>query len=116
MLELLKAAKAALLLILLDLPWLYLQSSNLYMFETIQRSQIVLRIWPAAIVYGALAYLLLLQTSVLGSALSGAAVYAVYDFTNLMLFKDYKVSFAIQDTLWGGALFGMAYWILQKII
>jgi uncharacterized membrane protein len=110
--------KAFFLLILLDIPWLYLQtSSSIQMFSAIQgQGEVVMRLWPALIVYGALAYLLLLQKSVIGSALSGLAVYAVYDFTNLVVFKDYKLSFAIQDTLWGGVLFGTAFWILQKIL
>ena len=72
-------------------------------------------LWPALIVYVALAFLLLQQTSVAGAALSGSAVYAVYDFTNLLVFKDYDVSFAIKDTLWGGILFGIAYYIMKKL-
>jgi uncharacterized membrane protein len=45
--------------------------------------------------------------------LNGAAVYAVYDFTNLAILKDYKVQFAVMDTLWGGTLFALAHYILS---
>jgi uncharacterized membrane protein len=76
---------------------------------------VVMRLWPAIVVYVALAYLLIQQTSPLGAALNGSAVYAVYDFTNLVLFKDYKLSFAVQDTVWGGILFAAAYMALEKI-
>jgi len=107
---------AFVLIPVLDAPWLYLQSApSRAMFEVIQGSKVEMRLWPAIIVYIALAYLLLQQTSILGAALSGSAVYAVYDFTNLLVFKDYKLSFAIQDSLWGGALFAIAYYILSKI-
>ena len=75
----------------------------------------MMRLWPAIVVYIALGYLLLQQTSVLGAALSGSAIYAVYDFTNLAVFKNYTVSFAIQDTLWGGVLFAGAFLVLDKI-
>lgn len=107
---------AALFLIpLLDAPWLWLQSApSRAMFIKIQGgSPLSMRLWAAVVVYIALAYLLLQQTSVLGAALQGSAVYAVYDFTNLLVFKDYSLSFAIQDTLWGGVLFGIAYSILM---
>jgi hypothetical protein len=49
------------------------------------------------------------------AAASGMAVYAVYDFTNLLTFKDYTLSFAIQDTLWGGVLFAIAYSVLETL-
>jgi uncharacterized membrane protein len=108
---------ALVLLPILDAPWLWYQSSaSKAMFTAIQGgSPVVMRLWPAIVVYIALAYLLLQQTSVLGAALNGSAVYAVYDFTNLVVFKNYSLSFAIQDTVWGGILFGAAYLALEKI-
>jgi uncharacterized membrane protein len=45
----------------------------------------------------------------------GAAVYAVYDFTNLAMFKNYTLSFALMDTLWGGALFALVRYALNRI-
>jgi uncharacterized membrane protein len=108
---------ALVLLPILDAPWLWYQSSaSRSMFTSIQGgSPVVMRLWPAIIVYIALAYLLLQQTSVLGAALNGSAVYAVYDFTNLVVFKNYSLSFAMQDTVWGGILFAAAYLALEKI-
>ena len=74
-----------------------------------------MRLWAAPIVYAALAYLLVQMKSLKQAAASGVAVYAVYDFTNLLTFKDYNLSFAVQDTLWGGVLFSIAYSILEAI-
>ena len=108
---------ATILIPIVDAPWLWYQgSASQPMFSKIQGgASVVMRVWPAIVVYIALAYLLLQQTSVLGAAVSGSAVYAVYDFTNLVVFKDYKLSFAVADTIWGGVLFAIAYWLLEKI-
>jgi len=101
------------LLPIIDAPWLYYLtrsgSQGMNMFKAIQGTSLKMRLWPAIVVYLALAYLLTLQTSALGAALSGSAVYAVYDFTNLVTFKDYDISFAIQDTIWGGVLFALVF-------
>ena len=108
---------APFLLILLDIPWLWSTSQgpkgSLAMFEEIQGAPVRFSLWPAVIVYIALAYLLLQQTSVKGAFLNGAAVYAVYDFTNLAILKDYTLQFAVTDTLWGGTLFAIAHYILN---
>lgn len=85
------------------------------MFRAIQGSPIQMRMWAAIPVYIALAYLLLHQTSTLGAFTQGAAVYAVYDFTNLLVFKNYTLSFALADTVWGGVLFATAHTILKNI-
>ena len=114
-----KMLLAPFLLILLDIPWLWATSQgpmgSLAMFEKIQGVPVRFLLWPAVIVYIALAYLLLQQVSVQGAFLNGAAVYAVYDFTNLAILKDYKVQFAVMDTLWGGTLFALAHYILSAI-
>jgi len=110
-----KAIAGFFLLPLIDAPWLFLQvSASQAMFSKIQGGRAVqMTLWPAIIVYIALTYLLLQQTSVWGAALSGSAVYAVYDFTNLAVFKDYTLEFAIADSIWGGVLFALAFSILR---
>lgn len=102
---------------ILDAPWLWYQStSSQAMFRDIQGGRkLVMRLWPAIVVYLALAYLLTLQKSVVDAAIAGACVYAVYDFTNLVVFKDYTVSFAVADTIWGGVLFAVGYLVLDQI-
>ena len=112
-----KFVVAMIIIILIDIPWLAFQMSpSQKMFSEIQGCRAVrMTLWPAVIVYIALAYLLLLQTSAKGAFLSGAAVYAVYEFTNMAVFKDYALSFAIADTLWGGVLFSIAYLLVKRI-
>jgi uncharacterized membrane protein len=101
---------------LIDAPWLYFTSTeSLAMFKKIQGVPVRISIAPTIVVYIALAYLLIQQTSVYGAFLNGMAVYAVYDFTNLAIFKDYTLKMALMDTAWGGVLFATGYYILSKI-
>jgi len=114
---LIKGITALIILVLIDIPWLAFQMSpSQKMFSEIQGGRPVrMTLWPAVIVYIALAYLLLLQTSAKGAFLSGAAVYAVYEFTNMAVFKDYSLTFAVADTFWGGVLFSIAYLLVKRI-
>lgn len=113
----LKGVIAFFILIALDIPWLTIQlAASQKMFSEIQGGRAVqMRFLPAIVVYIALTYLLLLQKTVTEAFLSGAAVYAVYDFTNLTVFKDYTLGFAVADTLWGGVLFSLAHLILDRL-
>jgi uncharacterized membrane protein len=106
----------ALLLLLLDLPWLMVSAPFVGgMIMNIQDSALQMKYIPAVVVYIALAYLLLQTTTVPQAFLMGAATYAVYDFTNLATLKKYEWSFAIADTLWGGILFSLGRFILNKV-
>jgi uncharacterized membrane protein len=96
----------AFLIFLIDIPWLYTVSGwSGEMIRDIQGSALQMKIWPAAVVYLALAYLATIPRSHLEAFLMGSSVYAVYDFTNLATLKNYQLPFAIADTLWGGILF-----------
>lgn len=83
------------------------------MIRTIQGSALEMKIWPAAIVYLALAYLAMIPKTHLEAFLMGSSIYAVYDFTNLATLKKYQLPFAIADTLWGGVLFTIVFSILK---
>lgn len=85
------------------------------MFVKIQGSPIKLVWWAAAVVYVALAYLILQTKSPQQAFTLGAATYAVYDFTNLATLKNYDPRFAVMDTLWGGVLFGTARTVLNSL-
>lgn len=97
----------ALLIILCDLPWLYASSTTVQaMIKKIQGGMPIEMRWGAAVpVYFALAYLVQRSRSTAEAGLIGLSTYAVYDFTNLSTLKDYKLEFAIADSLWGGILF-----------
>ena len=98
---------------LLDLPWLFVTNTFASsMIRKIQGEDMKVKIWSAALVYVALAYLATLPKTATQAFLLGLSVYAVYDFTNLSTFERYDLRFAIADSIWGGILF----WIVFKII
>ena len=113
--QLAELATAAVLLVLLDLPWLMV--SGPYVKDMVQRIQgapLRLSYLPALVVYLAMAYLLLQTKKPLDAFYVGAATYAVYDFTNLATLKNYDFSFALVDTLWGGILFALVRFLLNR--
>jgi uncharacterized membrane protein len=107
---------AALLLLLIDLPWLFLIGETAQkMVVRIQGSEISMRYIPGLIVYLALAYLVTKTEDPIEAFKVGVATYAVYDFTNLAIFKNYTLSFALMDTLWGGILMALVRFALGRI-
>ena len=86
------------------------------MITKIQGSPLRFSLWPAVIVYIALAFLMTKMKSAKEAFCFGVATYAVYDFTTLALFKDYDPIFAVADSLWGGVLFYSVKTILDKWI
>lgn len=101
---------AVLLLILVDLPWLMLIGETAQkLILRIQGSDLKLRYAPVLVVYLALAYLVTKTESPMEAFKVGVATYAVYDFTNLAMFKNYTLSFAILDSLWGGILLSLIH-------
>ena len=108
--------KNALIIAAIDLPYLLLVSGQFRpMVAAIQGSPLQFRLWAAVPVYFALGYLLTLAGSWKQAALIGSATYAVYDFTNLATLTRYPLMFAIQDTLWGGALMALAHTISRSL-
>lgn len=107
---------AVLLLILVDLPWLFFISETAQkLILRIQGSELNLRYAPALVVYLALAYLVTKTETPMEAFKVGVAVYAVYDFTNLAMFKNYTLSFAIMDSIWGGILMAIVRHALNRI-
>jgi hypothetical protein len=108
---------AFILLILLDIPWLLATSAVAGdMVYTIQGSPLEFRMWPAPVVYLALAYLMTRVKTPTEAFLSGLCVYAVYDFTNLSIFEKYSPFFAVADSLWGGVLFALVRYVLNTLV
>lgn len=107
----------SILFIICDLPWLLFNKSWFVpMMSAIQGSKVSMLIWPIFIIYPAMSFLLLQSTSILHAAAIGGAAYAVYDFTNLATIKDYQLSFAIADTLWGAILFAIVKAVSSYVI
>ena len=67
-----------------------------------------------AVVYPAMAFLALKTTSLQDAFLTGLAVYAVYDFTVMAVFKDYPLYMAVADALWGAFLFTAIFWLRER--
>jgi uncharacterized membrane protein len=104
------------MLVLVDMIWLgTVGLISLKMLEKIQGSAVTMRFWAAAIVYVALAYLVLEAKTIYQAAGIGAASYAVYDFTNLATLEKYDWRLAIADTVWGGVLFSIV-WKIMNIV
>jgi uncharacterized membrane protein len=47
--------------------------------------------------------------------LLGLVVYGVYETTNWALFQNWSVLTVLMDTLWGGTLFALTTYIVQKL-
>lgn len=45
----------------------------------------------------------------------GAAVYGVFNGTNVAIFEDYSTKTAIIDTIWGGVLFASAIFLYGQV-
>lgn len=107
----------AVLMAVLDLPWLLIQGPWVREFvEEIQGGRAMqTRLWAGIPVYLALAYLVTQVQSAPRAFLTGAATYAVYDFTQVFVLDRYPVSFAVADTLWGGVLMSVTWWVANYL-
>jgi len=115
--EIIKICLIAGLLVVLDLPWLFIQGEAVQdIIRDIQGGRSMnVRLWGGIPVYLALAYTATQVTSVPRAFLMGMTTYAVYDFTQIVTFDKYPIWFAVADTLWGGVLMALAWWILSKM-
>lgn len=67
------------------------------------------------LIYG-LNYFIISKNKSVGDAfLLGIVIYAVYEFTNLSLLKNWHVLTTILDTTWGGILFALTTFLVYKI-
>lgn len=100
------------ILFILDIPWLYVSGSR--WSEAIQKIQGSIprynMTW-AIPTYYALGYLV--ESG--ATFWKGFATYAVFDCTNLAIFKDYPVDLAIADSIWGGILFSLLGYVRKLI-
>lgn len=115
--ELVKILVIAVGMAVLDLPWLYFQSGWVQdIMREIQAGRSMnIRPWAGIPVYLALGYLLTQQISAPRAFLAGLCTYAVYDFTQLFTFDHYPVTFAVVDSLWGGLLMALSWWISHRV-
>jgi uncharacterized membrane protein len=115
--ELVKILLLAVLLLILDLPWLIIQGpwvQDIILNIQANRSMSP-RLWGGIPVYLALGYLVTQVHSAPRAFLAGVCTYAVYDFTQIVTFDKYPVAFAVADSLWGGVLMALTWWIGSKV-
>jgi uncharacterized membrane protein len=101
------------LIAVLDLPWLLIQGPAVGdIVRNIQADRSMnVRLWGAVPVYLALGYLASEIHSAPRAFLTGLAVYAVYDFTQIVTFDKYPLWFALADSTWGGVLMALTWWV-----
>ena len=68
------------------------------------------------LIFGLNYFIIEKRRSVKDAALLGLVIYAVYEFTNLALFKNWTLLTAFIDTTWGAMLFGLTTAISYKIM
>jgi uncharacterized membrane protein len=67
------------------------------------------------LIFGLNYFIIQKNRSVKDAALLGLTIYAVYEFTNLSLFKNWSLLIAIIDTIWGTLLYGLTTALVYKI-
>ena len=53
-------------------------------------------------------------TKMIDAFVLGLTTYAIYDFTNYALFDKYPLDIGLMDTLWGGVLYSLVFWVFQS--
>lgn len=111
-------------IILLALDAVYLSASQTIFAEQVaqvQRVAMNVRLTGAIACYALLIlglnyFILFEQKTVLDAFLLGIIIYGVFDSTNYALFKHWKPTIALMDTLWGGILFALTTYFTRKLV
>ena len=96
------------------------------MVNKIQGSPITTNMQAAAVVYVAIVvvwYVFIwsemknkgLKQSVIRAGILGVCTYAIFDFTNMAIFKNYRLDLSIMDSVWGGILFALCTYLVHFI-
>lgn len=109
--------------IMLILDYIYLsitKNSFIKMVVDIQNSPFKFNIVGAIISYtlliiGNYVFLYNKKSNYKEAFLLGIIIYGVFDGTNLAIFKKYDINIGLLDTLWGGILMTMTYYLSNKI-
>jgi uncharacterized membrane protein len=122
---------AILTLLFLDYIWIGIIYKNKYMnaIVSVQGSELTVRYGSAIVVYLAIATMIivwvlprveavtknksdLMMNSFKYGGLLGGLSYAIFNFTNNAIFKNWTLETAIVDTLWGTFLTGATTYVL----
>jgi uncharacterized membrane protein len=111
-------------IILLALDAVYLSASQTIFAEQVaqvQRVAMNVRLTGAIACYALLIlglnyFILFEQKTILDAFLLGIIIYGVFDSTNYALFKHWKPTIALMDTLWGGILFALTTYLTRQFV
>lgn len=112
--------KLSVIFTLIDSVYLYSMSGKFQsMIKNIQGSELKMQILPTIFCYIFLVFLLYYfiiykKQTVLDAFLLGLAVYGVYETTNLAIFKNWNPIIGVVDTIWGGILFSLTFYIYKS--
>ena len=110
--------KIAIIVSILDFIWIggYLLDNFKPMIQRVQKEPMVTKPHKVIISYIILIALITILIpkceSIAEAFLIGFLVYGVYDSTNYATLKDWDPSIALVDSLWGGVLFALTYYIM----
>lgn len=113
--------KLSLIFSIIDAIYLFLMKDNFNkLVSNIQKSPLKLKILPTIFCYIFLIFTLYYfiinkNASILDAFLLGLGTYGIYDTTNMAIFKQWNYKTVIIDTIWGGILFSLTYFIYKYI-
>ena len=112
---------SAIVLIILDSAYIHLMTGYFKkQVKDVQGSPLELNFVGAAlcyvfIIFGLNYFIIKNKKSVKDAFLLGIVIYAIFELTNLALFKNWHILSVLIDTLWGGILFGLTTGIVYKL-
>ena len=107
-------------LLIIDSTYLYVMGPIVAKhIRMIQGSTMSINMYGAVLAYVCMALSLtyfITNNSVKDAFILGLLIYGVYEGTNWATFRQWPVFVVVLDTLWGGILFAITTYILNKII
>ena len=113
--------KVSIIFNIIDSVYLYSMSGKFKnMIKNIQGSNLKMNLVATLLCYIFLIFSLYYfiiskRETILSAFLLGLCIYGVYETTNLAIFQDWNPIIGIVDTIWGGILFSLTYFIYLSI-
>ena len=113
--------KSTIILLALDSIYLNMISGHFNkLIKSIQGSDIKFNMTAAVACYIVLAFainyfIIKDKRSIADAFLLGFAIYAVFDLTNMVIFKKWDLMIALMDMIWGGILFASTTYLTYKL-
>lgn len=112
----------AVIFVLVDAGFLYLMSNNFQsLIKKIQGSPLKMNLYATLACYIVLVsslyyFVIHKKGSYLDAFLLGFFIYAVYETTNMAIFKDWSISVGLIDLTWGGFLFLITTYLYKNSV